>query len=104
MVALPVMNPLSVSMSLLRKLCRAFRVDRNEQAYTARRRRQSKRSVRLERRDVDGLTAHAEVIGRFRDDYLWELQILSTGCRSEDGWRTGDCERTVTSATTAETL
>ena len=35
-VALPVMNPLSVSMSCLRKLCRAFRVDRSEQAYTTR--------------------------------------------------------------------
>ena len=39
MVALPVMNPLFVSMSLLRQLCRAFRVDRNEQAYTVRCRR-----------------------------------------------------------------
>ena len=35
-VALPVRNPLSVSMSFLRKYCRAFRVKRNEQAYTAR--------------------------------------------------------------------
>ena len=60
--------------------------------------------MRLEKRDVDGLTAHTEVIGCYRDDYLWELQILSIGCRSEDGWRTGDCERTVISATTAEIL
>ena len=36
-VALPVRNPLSVSMSFLRKHCRAFSVYRNEQAYTARR-------------------------------------------------------------------
>ena len=38
-IALPVMNPLSVSMNFLRKHCRAFSVERNEQAYTARCRR-----------------------------------------------------------------
>ena len=49
-VALPVFNLLFVSMSFPSMLCRAFKLERNEQAYTVRGSRRSERSVRPERR------------------------------------------------------
>ena len=58
--ALPVFNQLHVSTSSPRRLCRAFKLERNEQTYTVGCSGRNERSARSEGRDR--LTAHAEVI------------------------------------------
>ena len=59
--ALPVFNPLLVSMSFPRKPCRAFKLERNEHAYTVKCSRRTEISASLEVRK-DRLTTRAEVI------------------------------------------
>ena len=74
--ALPVFNPSLDSMSFPRKPCRAFKLERNEHAYTVKCSRWAERSASLEV-GKDRLTTHAEVIEHCRDGHLWELQNLN---------------------------
>ena len=80
--ALPVFNPLLVSMSFPRKPCRAFKLERNEHAYTVKCSRRTERSASLEV-GKDRLTTRAEVIEHCRDGRLWELQNLNKRRGSE---------------------